>query len=376
MSARDFCFSDEKSDGASDFELCAIALILLCMRGVIFVKALVLREYNKFEYTDVPMPVCGDGEVLIRVKACAICGSDVHGMDGSTGRRIPPVIMGHEASGVIERAGKSVACFKPGDRVTFDSTVYCGICDYCKHGQINLCDNRMVLGVSCGDYRRDGAFAEYVSVPERILYALPDGVSFEQAAMVEPLSIAFHAVSRAGMGMGQTAVVVGAGMIGLLIIQMLKLRGCAHIVAVDISGDKLQKALSLGADIAVNSAKEDAAAKIKALGGADTAFEVVGLNDTVNLAIASVKKGGAVVLVGNLRPKVDFPLQTVVTGQMNILGTCASSNEYPQCLQLIQAGKVDIDAFISAVAPLSEGGDWFKRLYEGKEPLMKVILRP
>ena len=136
-------------------------------------KAMLLSEYNKLAITEMPMPQIADDEVLVRVRACGICGSDIHGYDGSTGRRIPPIVMGHEAAGEIEHVGAGVKEFGAGDRVTFDSTVSCGRCDYCKAGQINLCDNRMVLGVSCGEYRRHGAFAEYVAVPARILYRLP-----------------------------------------------------------------------------------------------------------------------------------------------------------------------------------------------------------
>ena len=128
-------------------------------------KALVMNEYKKLDYMDVEKPVPKDGEVLIRLKACSVCGSDVHGFDGSTGRRRPPVIMGHEAAGVIEECGKNVKNYKPGDRVTFDSTVYCNDCDMCAQGMVNLCRNRQVLGVSCEEYNRPGCFAEYVCVP-------------------------------------------------------------------------------------------------------------------------------------------------------------------------------------------------------------------
>jgi L-iditol 2-dehydrogenase len=184
-------------------------------------KALVLKEYNKFVYEDYDTPDIADDEVLVNIHAAAICGSDVHGMDGSSGRRIPPIIMGHEASGEIVKKGARVAGYGVGDRVTFDSTVYCGRCGYCKAGQVNLCDNRRVLGVSCGDYRRHGAFAEYVAIPEHILYRVPEGVSYEKAAMVEPLSIALHAANTTDIKINDTAVVVGAGMIGLLIVQVL-----------------------------------------------------------------------------------------------------------------------------------------------------------
>src|ERR1041385_916921 len=129
-------------------------------------KALVLEEYNQFAYGEVPAPEPGPEEVLLAVKACGICGSDVHGLDGSTGRRRPPIIMGHEASGVIAQVGSAVSGWSPGDRVTLDSTIYCGQCEFCRRGLINLCDHRRVLGVSCEDYRQAGAFAEFVAVPQ------------------------------------------------------------------------------------------------------------------------------------------------------------------------------------------------------------------
>lgn len=342
-------------------------------------KALVLKEYNNFTYEDVPVPEIQKDEVLVRVKACAICGSDVHGMDGSTGRRIPPIIMGHEAAGVIEKVGENVKGFKRGDRVTFDSTIYCGKCWFCRRGEINLCDNRRVLGVSCGDYRLHGAFAEYVSVPEHILYPLPDEVSFECGAMVEPLSIAFHAVRRSMVSLNDTAVVVGTGMIGLLIIQLLKLVGCGKIIAVDMVQQKLDMAAKFGADICLKSDDEDIASEVYKSTrnrGADIAFEVVGITPTLQSAIASLRKGGSLTLVGNLKPSVDFPLQMVVTRQISLYGSCASAGEYPDCLDLIAKGKVDVDAFISAVAPLSEGASWFERLYNGEDGLMKIILKP
>src|SRR5262249_7642799 len=145
---------------------------------------------------DVPTPEPKPGEVLVAVKACGICGSDVHGMDGSTGRRRPPIIMGHEAAGVIAEIGKGVDGWKTGDRVTFDSTIYCGECDFCRRGLINLCDRRRVLGVSCEDYRQHGAFAELVAIPQHIVYRLPEELPFEHAALAEPFSIALHALRR------------------------------------------------------------------------------------------------------------------------------------------------------------------------------------
>jgi L-iditol 2-dehydrogenase len=342
-------------------------------------KALVLKEYGRFEYEDVPTPEIGDDDVLIEVRACGICGSDVHGMDGSTGRRRPPIIMGHEAAGVIAEVGRRVAGWQKGDRVTFDSTVYCGRCWFCRRGQINLCDNRRVLGVSCDDYRQHGAFADHVAVPQRILYRLPETTTFEQAAMVEALSVAVHAVELARVSLADTAVVVGVGMIGLLVVQALRVAGCREVIAVDIEPEKLELARKLGADVGLDARNCDVAREVRDRTdgrGAGAAFEAVGITSAVKTAIGSLRKGGTLVLVGNLSPTVELPLQSVVTRQIRLQGSCASCGEYPACLDMLSRGQVNVDALVSAVAPLQEGAHWFDRLYKKEKGLMKVILKP
>ncbi len=342
-------------------------------------KALLLSEYKKLSVVEMPTPEIADDEVLVRVRACGICGSDIHGYDGSTGRRIPPLVMGHEAAGVIDRAGRGVRDFKAGDRVTFDSTVSCGHCDFCKSGRINLCDNRTVLGVSCGEYRRHGAFAEYVSVPARILYKLPDNLPFERAALIEAVSIAVHAVSRHVPKPDDTVVVVGSGMIGVLVIQVLKDKGCRHIVAVDVDNDKLALAQRIGAAHTLNPENGDIPAAVRDLTngrGADASFEVVGHGNTVLTAIRSLRKGGTVVLVGNLSPKVELPLQEVVSREISVLGSCASSGEIPECIDLLARGAVNVDPLISLKASLDDAPGLFERLYSGDKALMKVILQP
>lgn len=342
-------------------------------------QALMLTAYNTFEIQDAPSPEPGPKDVLIRVAACGICGSDIHGMDGSSGRRRPPIIMGHEAAGTVVRAGDGVTEWQPGERVTFDSTVYCGECEFCTGGQVNLCDNRRVLGVSCAEYRQNGAFAEFVAVPQRVLYRLPDSVSFEHAALVEPVSIAVHAVARAGVGPDDNVAVIGTGMIGLLVVQVLRARGCKTIAAVDLDESRLALAKEFGASETLLAGDGDVAGSIReATGGAgaDAAFEVVGASASIAVAINSVRKGGSVTLVGNLAPTVDLPLQQVVTRELTLLGSCASSGEYPECLGLMASGAIDVDPLISAVAPLHEGAEWFHRLYNRDGALMKVLLRP
>lgn len=341
-------------------------------------KALTLTEYNHFSFGDAPDPQIGDDEVLVRVRACGICGSDVHGMDGSTGRRVPPIIMGHEAAGVVAGAGKKVNDWREGDRVTFDSTIYCGACWFCQRGLNNLCDRRRVLGVSCGDYRQHGAFAEFVSVPARILHRVPDAVTFEQAAMVEPVSVAVHAVGRAHISLEDTAVVVGAGMIGLLVVQALRAAGCGTIVAVDLEPEKLALARKLGADVALKGDGCDVPLEVRNLTegrGADVALEVVGVSPTVNTSVASLRKGGTLALIGNVSPTVELPLQSVVTRQLTLAGSCANSNDYPACLDLLARRAIKTDVLVSATPPLAEGAAWFQRLYSREPGLLKVILQ-
>lgn len=341
-------------------------------------KALVLKEYNLFSYEDVRVPEPHAGEVLVKVEACGICGSDVHGMDGSTGRRRPPIIMGHEASGVVVGGTAPGSGWKEGDRVTFDSTIYCGECEFCRRGEINLCDSRRVLGVSCEEYRQNGAFAEFVTVPERILYRIPGNVSFEHAAMVEPYSIALHAVRRAPPVLGGRVVVIGAGMIGLALVQVLRHAGCSELAVVDVAPDRLELARQLGATQVFNSAGTDVRARILEMTGvgADVSFEAVGIQATVELAMRSVRKGGAVVLVGNVSPSVQFPLQVTVTREISIYGSCASRGDYPTCLDLLQRGGLNPAPLISAVAPLAEGAAWFDKLHRKERGLLKVILKP
>ena len=182
-------------------------------------KALVHTAPLKLEYRDVSEPRLNDDEVLVRVKAVAICGSDVHGYTGTTGRRIPPVIMGHEAAGVAEAIGRNARDIRVGDRITFDSTVYCNQCPACRQGRVNLCAHREVLGASTPVFHRDGAMAEYVVVPWWITYRLPDALSFEEAALIEPASVGLHAARMTPVDVNDVVAIVGAGQIGLFAMQ-------------------------------------------------------------------------------------------------------------------------------------------------------------
>jgi L-iditol 2-dehydrogenase len=346
-------------------------------------KALLLSAYKQLDIVDIPAPAPAQDELLIRIKACGICGSDVHGYDGSTGRRLPPIVMGHEAAGFVEAVGSAVTSFREGDRVTFDSTVYCGECFFCLCGQANLCDNREVIGVSTPAFRRMGAFAEFVTVPARIAYPLPDNMPFAHAAMIEAVSVAVHAVSLTPIELDDTVVVVGAGMIGLLTLQAVRLAGAGKVVVLDIDDTRLELARSLGATHTFNTRDADAVPgildQIRGLTmgrGADAALECVGSTIPVKLALDSVRKGGTVTLVGNIAPTIELGLQSVVTRQIRLQGSCASSGEYPACISMIARGAIQIEPLITAVAALEDGPSWFDRLYNHEPGLLKIVLEP
>jgi L-iditol 2-dehydrogenase len=343
------------------------------------VKALLYTQPYTFEYTDVPDPVVGDDDVLVRIRACGICGSDVAGHTGLTGRRLPPLIMGHEAAGVVERTGGNVHGFAPGDRVCFDSTVYCNQCPACQQGLFNRCVRRQVLGVSVPEFKRHGAFAEFVVVPHWICAKLPDHMSFVQASLLEPASIGTHAAGRPPIAKDDTVVVIGAGTIGLFILQAAKLRGAKTTIAYDRNEFRLDLARRVGADVCICPGKVDLKEEMRRRTegrGADVAFEAVGFAETFRQAISITKTGGYVVAVGNLQKETEFNLQELVSRELTFTGSYASAGEFRSCIDLIASGKMNVTPLVSEVLPLQEGPGAFQRLLDGKENLLKIILEP
>jgi L-iditol 2-dehydrogenase len=286
--------------------------------------------------------------------------------------------MGHEAAGTIAALGGDVTNLAKNERVTFDSTISCGACEFCKRGELNLCNHREVIGVSCGDYRRAGAFAEYIVVPSRIVYRLPPNISFPEAALLEAVAVAVHAVSLAESVPKRTALVIGAGTIGLLCLQALRVAGCSRIFVADIDPSRLGLAKELGATTVLSPELEFAKQVGHLTGGegVDLVVEAVGRNETVGTAIDAVRKGGTVILVGNIAPEVTLPLQKVVTRQIRLQGSCASAGEYPRAIELMASGAINVKPLITAIAALEEGPEWFKRLHAREPGLTKVVLTP
>ncbi len=342
-------------------------------------KALVHTAPLQFDFRDVPQPEPMEDQVLVRVRACGICGSDVHGYTGSTGRRIPPIIMGHEAAGVVEAVGPNAQHVAVSDRVTFDSTVYCNQCPACRQGRMNLCLDRRVLGVSTPSFRRDGAMAEYVVVPWWIIHRLPDAVSFEEAALIEPAAVSLHAARITPIEVNDVVAVVGAGQIGLFTMQAARVKGAGTIIALDMREERLALARQLGADVTINSSTANVAAEMQRAVGrsdADSVLEAVGTEATVRLGMDLTKLGGNLTLIGNVTPRIQVNLQDIVSRELTIRGSCAIAGEYRACLDLMAAGRIRATPLISRIVPLSEGPAAFDALHRGEPGLMKIVLRP
>lgn len=343
-------------------------------------KALLLKEYKQFEFVDMEMPRIKADEVLVKIVAASVCGSDIVGIDGKNRRRQVPIVMGHEASGVIVEIGRNVRNYRVGDRVTFDSTVYCNECDYCKSGSINLCDNRRVFGVSCDSYSLNGAYCEYLAVPEHILYKLKDNITYQEAALIEPMSVALHAIDLANPAEADNIVLFGTGTIALFAVQLLKIRGCRQLIVVGRNGKKLELAKELGADVLINSGSEDVAEKVflhTGGKGADIVYDAAGAQSTFSMGVASLKKGGTLVTLANLELTFQLDMTSLITKQLTIRGSCASNGEFAEIIELLENKKLRTDYCISKALPLSEGGDFIIKLYNKEiKDFNKLILLP
>ncbi len=326
-------------------------------------KSLLYTAPWHMEVREAPLPEPVADEVLVSVKAVGICGSDVHGYTGSTGRRTPPMIMGHEFSGTVAALGRHVKGVEEEDEVIVSPLFpYDGI------GQ------RQVLGVNT-----QGAYADVVRVHKSMLYPKPEGMTWHQAAMCEPLSIAMHALSRTPLELMDTVVVIGAGTIGLLAMLCARLGGAGTIVVTDMSEHRLEVARRVGADVTVNVKEEDPVARVMDMTqqmGADVAIEAVGLSKSVQQAHAMVKVGGHVTWIGNSDLMINVNMQEVVTREITIAGTYGFSDEFERVIQSIGSGLIDVAPLIEQVSPLAEGPAIIQGLANGELDLIKVILEP
>jgi len=344
-------------------------------------NALVLQEYLKLELMQYPVPEIGDDEVLVRNRAVGICGSDVHGIDGSTGRRNPPLILGHETAGEVAATGKNAPRFRPGDRVFVDSTVYCGKCRNCLRGSTNMCASAQVLGCSPvkEEWRRHGCFAEFTAVPERIVHALPDNVSFHRAALIEPLAVGRHAISLTNIPDDKPVVVVGTGLVGLALISQLRADGYS-VIAINRGQERLNYAMALGATgLLMNSERLVEQVMDMTDGGPEAVFEAVGEHETISLAhrLLTIPGGGQLTILGNMSKTACMPVQTTTTRQVKIQGCRAfPASCVPPCIRLLEEGRVSVDAWITATCDLPAAANWLLGLNSGAAKAIKIIVEP
>jgi L-iditol 2-dehydrogenase len=337
-------------------------------------RALVFTGAGEMPIQERPDPRPGSGQVVVAVRAAGICGSDVHGYLGATGRRRPGIVMGHEAAGDIIAIGPDVTSVKEGDRVALRSILPCGRCERCRRGQPNICTDRQGMGMHF-----DGAYAEQILVSDSLLLPLPDTLSYEDGALIEPLAVAMHAVNRTPFELMDFVVVIGAGAIGLLTLLAARLRGAGSIVVTDLNAHRLEVARSLGADLTIDVGSTDPVAAIAAATegrGADAVFEAVGVSATVAQSMAVARPGGQVTWIGNSAPIVEMPMQALVTGELTVRGAYGFTDEFEQAADALAAGWIDARRIVECVAPLEEGPELFRRLGDSSLAAVKVVLTP
>ena len=337
-------------------------------------RALVYHGDKNLNWEQFPDPQPGENQVLIEPRAVGVCGSDLHGYLGLTGRRIPPMIMGHEFSGVIRAAGANVKRFAPGDRVCVQPIQFCGECGFCRQGFQNICPNKKILGVM----EVNGAMAERVSVGENNTFGIEEGVSFADGSMVEPFSVAHAALKQAPELEGKNVAVVGMGTIGLCLLQFLVMSNPRRIIVTDLSENRLSVAQQMGAHVRINPAGRDpiqAVAEATDGMGADVVFEAVGESPTARQSVDLARIRGNVVWIGNSAKLVEIDMQKVVTTEINIQGSYGFTTEtFRQTLDLMNAGKLRADRIITLKQPMSQGAAAFDKLIEEKDKHIKAVL--
>ncbi len=341
-------------------------------------KALRYLGPEQLEVQEVPTPVPGEGEVLIKVLGCGICGSDVHGFLGLTGRRIPPMTMGHEFAGEVAKLGPGSGKFAVGDKVVVQPIGFCGECENCKAGLTMLCLNKRF----CGVLTVDGAMAEYIAVPEKLLYNQPDDCDSYTGALSEPYAVGYGAVKKAGDLSGQFVMVIGAGTIGICILQLLKLQNpnVKKVIVCDLSDSRLKTALALGADAVINPKNEDfmeAVSKLTDGHMIDTSIEAVGVQATANQSIKCLKIAGTAVWVGMSQKEMTINMQDIVCSARQVIGSFNYTHEeFGEVVKLVTSGKMATDKLITKVVSLNEAPQAFVELHKNPDDYLKVVIDP
>ena len=334
----------------------------------------VVTEPGKIEFQERLLPELGTNDVLIKVRAASICGSDLHIYKGKHPSAPLPVAVGHEVSGEVVQIGENVSSVALGDRVAVEPVIACGKCHFCLRGKYHLCTK-----ISFQYRQGQGGFAPYFMTNERWLHELPENITYEEGALVEPLSVAIHAVTRGSVNIGQTGAIFGAGAIGLLILMVIKHAGVGDIFVVDIQEHRLEKAKALGASSVLNNLKSDAVEQIFQMTnrlGVDKAFEAVGIEATLVQSLNVLKKGGRAVLAGIFeRPEVCIPANIFVQKEITLSGSQGYCWDFQEAVKLAQYGTVQLNQLITHVLPLEELRDGFELLIDPKNKAIKVVIQ-
>ncbi len=335
-------------------------------------KAIVFQEVNKMEIMEREIPVPGPRQVLIRVKACGICGTDPHILHGVYDAAFP-LIPGHEASGEVVEVGMECCRLKAGDRVTVDPNVGCGHCDFCHRGMVHLCKYQKPFGVF-----QDGGFAEYAVIDETHAYKIPDNMSYEAAAMVEPAACALRGLQMSGVGPGSTVLIHGVGPMGLLNLQWMRAAGATTLIVSDPQENRRELALELGADYAFNPLNCELYDEVRRIlpDGPDVVMDCSGIPALLEPAVAAVRRGGKVVFFGccPLEAKISISPMYISDNEITICGSYNNPFTHEPAIRAIASGRINAEKLISHRFSIDEGKEAFAKF--GKQDTLKLLICP
>ena len=341
-------------------------------------KVAVMLGIGKMGFEERDIPKVKDIEVLVKLEYVGICGSDLHYYEtGAIGDYVvkPPFVLGHEPGGTVVEVGKDVKNLKVGDRVALEPGKTCGHCEFCKTGNYNLCPDVVFFATP----PVDGVFQEYVAHEAGLCFKLPDNVSTMEGALIEPLAVGFHAAMQGGAKAGQTAVVMGAGCIGLVTMMALKAMGVSKVYVIDIMEKRLQKALELGADGIINGAQADVVEEVRKLTdgkGCDLAVETAGTQVTTVQAIHMTKKGATIVLVGYSKSgEMTLPMSLALDKELTFKTVFRYRHIYPMAIEAVAAGKVDLKGIVTDIFELDEAQKAMDYSVNNKADIVKAVIR-